>query len=65
MSINKIHLKCDVINVSIVKGLGQPMLFSFILNKLGGYKVFCDPERKNYKKINKPVLNTNILSRRQ
>ena len=55
---NKIHLKCDAIDGSIQDGLRQPILFSFVLDKPCGYKVFCEPETIHYKKINKSVLNT-------
>ena len=41
---NKIHLKCDIIDGSVVNGLRQPILYSFVLNKLPGYKVFSEPE---------------------
>ena len=54
----KIHLKCDCIDGSIQNGLRQPILFSFVLDKPSGYKVFCEPETIQYKKINKSVLNT-------
>ena len=57
-TINKIHLKCDIIDGSIQDGIRQPLLFSFILDKPSGYKVFCQPETIHYKKINKSVLNT-------
>ena len=57
-SANKIHLKCDVIDGSVVDGIRQPILFSFVLDKLPGYKVFYEPETIQYKKINKSVLNT-------
>ena len=57
-STNKIHLKCDCIDGSVLNGIGQPILFSFVLDKLPGYKVFCEPETSHYKKINKSVLNT-------
>ena len=40
----KIHLKCDVINGSVVNGLRQPILYSFLLDKPSGYKVFSEPE---------------------
>ena len=56
--IDKIHLKCDCIDGSIQDGVRQPILFSFVLDKPGGYKVFCEPETIHYKKINKSVLNT-------
>ena len=55
---NKIHLKCDVIDGSVVDGVRQPLLYSFVLDKPSGYKVFCEPETIHYKKINKSVLNT-------
>ena len=57
-SIDKIHLKCDVIDGSVVNGIRQPILFSFVLDKPSGYKVFCEPETVHYKKKNKSVLNT-------
>ena len=57
-STKKIHLKCDCIDGSIQDGVRQPILFSFILDKPSGYKVFCEPETIHYKKINKSVLNT-------
>ena len=55
---NKIHLKCDAIDGSVVNGVRQPILYSFVLDKPAGYKVFCEPETIHYKKINKSVLNT-------
>ena len=55
---NKKHLKCDVINGSIVNGLTQPKLFSSFLDKPAGNKVFCEPETIHYKKRNKSALNT-------
>ena len=55
---NKIHLKCDVIDGSVVDGVRQSILYSFVLDKPSGYKIFCEPETIHYKKINKSVLNT-------
>ena len=57
-STNKIRLKCDCIDGSVVVGSTQPILYSFNLDKPPGYKVFCEPETVHYKKINKSVLNT-------
>ena len=57
-STNKIHLKCDCIDGSIQDGLREPILYSFVLDRLPGYKVFSEPETIHYKKINKSVLNT-------
>ena len=57
-STNKIHLKCDVIDGSVTNGIRQPILYSFLLDKPAGYKVFSEPETIHYKKINKSVLKT-------
>ena len=57
-STNKIHLKCDVIDGSVVDGIRQLLLSSFVLDKLSGYKVFCELETIPYKKVNKSVLST-------
>ena len=55
---NKIRLKCDATDGPVVNGLRQAILFSFVLDKLAGYKAFCEPESNQYKKVNKSVLNT-------
>ena len=55
---NKIHLKCDAIDGSVVDGVRQPILYSFVLDKPSGYKVFSEPEAIHYKKIKKSILNT-------
>ena len=47
---NKIHLKFNCIDGSIVDGMRHPILYSFVLDKLLGYKVFSEPETKHYKK---------------
>ena len=57
-TINKTHLKCDCIDCSVQDGVRQPILFSIVLDKPSGDKVFCQPETIHYKKINKSVLNT-------
>ena len=51
-------MKSNVIDGSVVNGLGQPIFFSFVLDKPAGYEVFSEPEAIQYKKINKSVLNT-------
>ena len=55
---NKIHLKCDCIDGSNQNGLRQPILYSFVLDKPSGYKIFSEPETIHYKKIKKSVSNT-------
>ena len=42
-AIDKIHLKSDVIDGSVVEGLRQPVLYSFVLDDPSGYEVFCEP----------------------
>ena len=62
---NKIHLKCDAIDGSVVNGVRQPILYSFVLDKPAGYKIFSEPETIHYKK-NKQICSeyNNILFRR-
>ena len=63
-STNKIHLKCDVIDGSVQNGVRQP-IFSFVLDKPAGYKVFCEPETIHHKKINNICSEYyNVLFRR-
>ena len=57
-STNIIHLKCDVIDGSVVDGARQPMLYSFVLDKQPDYKVFSEPGTIHYKKTNRSILNT-------
>ena len=51
-------MKCDCIDGSIQDGVRQPILFSFVLDKPSGYKIFSEPETIHYKTTNKSVLNT-------
>ena len=57
-STNKIHLKCDCIDGSVVDGVRQSLLYRFVLDKKPGYRVFSEPETIHYKKINESVLKT-------
>ena len=41
-TINEIHLKCDVTDNSVVNGLREPSLFSFVLDKPSGYELFSN-----------------------
>ena len=38
---DKIHLKCDVIDGSVVNGIQDSVLFNFILDKPPGFGSFC------------------------
>ena len=55
--IDKIHLKRDCIQGSIVNGLREPILYSFALSSPPGHKRYEEPRIKLFKKVNKPVLS--------
>ena len=55
--IDKIHLKCNFIQGSIVNGVREPILFSFALSSQPGHKIYKEPRIKLSKKINKSVLS--------
>ena len=55
--IDKIHIKCDCIEGSIVNIAREPILFIFALSSPPGHKIFKDPRIKLFKKINKSVLS--------
>ena len=41
--IDKIHLKCDCIQGSIVNGIREPILYSFALSSPPGHKIYKEP----------------------
>ena len=55
--IDKVHLKCDCIQGSIVNGKREPILFSFALSSPPGHKIYKEPRVKLFKKVNKSVLS--------
>ena len=55
--IDKIHLKCDCIQGSIVNGIREPILYSFALSAPPGHKIYKEPKIKLFKKVNKSVLS--------
>ena len=57
-TLDKIHIKCDVIDDSLVNDKRQPLIYSFVLDKPAGYIVFCGSETIHYKNMNKSVWNT-------
>ena len=50
---DKVHLKCDCVDGSIVNGIREQILFSFNLSAPPGYKIIKEPNIILYKKINK------------
>ena len=55
--IDKVHLKGNVIDGSIVNGIREPILYSFPLDQPPGHKIYKEPKVKLFKKINKRVLS--------
>ena len=47
---DKIHLKCDAFIGFVVKGLGQPNFYKFLLDKSLGYNVFFERKTIHCKK---------------
>ena len=63
-TIDKIYLKCDVIDGLISNRKREPTLFSFILDKPHGSKVFSEPETIHYEKKLICFKHYNFLFRR-
>ena len=55
---DKINLQCDCFGGSTLDGVRQPILYSFLLTKPAGNKLFSEPETINFKKVNRTVLIT-------
>ena len=55
--IDKIHLKCDCIQGSIVNGIREPILYSFALSSTPGHEIYKEPRIKLFKKINNSILS--------
>ena len=55
--IDKVHLKTDCIQGSIVNGVREPILYSFALSSPPGHKIMKEPKVKLFKKVNKSVLS--------
>ena len=55
--IDKVHLKCDCIQGSIMNGTRQTNLYSFALDQPPNHKIHKELRIKLFKKINKRVLS--------
>ena len=55
--IDKVHLKCNCIDGSMMNGTREPILYSFALDQPPGHKIYKEPKVKLLKKINKSVLS--------
>ena len=48
--IDKVHLKCDCIQGSIVNGIREPILYSFALSSPPGHRIYKEPMIKLFKR---------------
>ena len=55
--IDKVSLKGDCINSSIVNGTREPILYSFALDQPPGYKIYKERRVKLFKKVKKSILS--------
>ena len=55
--IDKVHLKANCIQGSIVNGVREPILYSFALSSPPSHKIYKEPRVKLFKRINKSVLS--------
>ena len=55
--IDKVHLKCDCIEGSIVNGVREPILHFLALSSHPGHKIYKEPRVKLFEKVNKSVLS--------
>ena len=58
--IDKIHLKCDCIQGSIINGIREPILYKFVLSSRPGHKIYKEPRVNLFKKF--CSISYNILS---
>ena len=56
-SIDKIHLKCDCVEGSIVNGIREPISYSFAFDKPPFHKIYEEPKVNFFKNKNKSVLS--------
>ena len=56
MSVDKVHLKTDCIDGSVLNGIRESILFSFSLSARPGYKIFKEPSQILFKKVNKDKI---------
>ena len=56
-SIDRVHLKCDCIDGSIVNGIRELILYSFALDQPPGHTIYKEQKVKLFEKVNKSVLS--------
>ena len=54
---DEVHLKCNVVDGSILNGVREPILYSFAVDQPPGHKIYKEPKVKLFKRIKKRVLS--------
>ena len=57
IGIDKVHLKCDSIDGSIMNGTRETILYSFALDQSPNHKKYTENQKLNFFKKNKSVLS--------
>ena len=57
MGVDKVHLKTDCVQGSIINGIREPILYSFALRSSPARRIYKEPKIKLFKKVNKSVLS--------
>ena len=55
--IDKVNLKCDCVQSSIVNSIREAISYSFALSSKPGHKIIKEPRIKLFKRINKSILS--------
>ena len=55
--IDKVHLKCDCKQGSIINGVSESVLYSLASSSPPGQQIYKEPRVKLFKRINKSVLS--------
>ena len=55
--IDKVNLKCNFVDGSIVNDVREPILFNFALSSPPGHKIYKESRIKLFKKLNKSLLS--------
>ena len=55
--IDKVYLKCDYSSGSILYGVGDPIKYSFALDKPPVHELYMEPRIKLFKKLKKSLLS--------
>ena len=55
--IDKVHLKCNVVDGTIINGIREPILYSFVFSPSPAHKLNNQPRSKHFKRVNKAIFS--------